>query len=170
MNLVIASLLLYGAVAVLGRIAWQRHDGSFHHALQLALVQARLVAPRICFAVLGAGFIAALVPPELVASVIGHDTGVLGLVIASAIGVATPGGPMLAFAVGSAALEVGAGMPQIIAYVTAWALYNVNRTTVWELPIVGRRAALQRIAVTLPVPLLLGLAAGWLMVLLARFG
>jgi hypothetical protein len=166
MNLVIASVLLYGAVAVLGRIAWRRHDGSFHRALQLALIQARLVAPRICFAVLGAGFIGALVPPELVASVIGGDTGVLGLLIASAIGVVTPGGPMLAFAVGSAALEVGAGLPQIIAYVTAWALYNLNRTTVWELPIVGRRATLQRIAVALPVPLLLGLAAGWLMVLL----
>ena len=170
MNLVIASVLLYGAVTVLGRIAWQRHDGSFHRALQLALIQARLVAPRICFAVLGAGFIAALVPPELVASIIGGDTGVLGLLIASAIGVVTPGGPMLAFAVGSAALEVGAGLPQIIAYVTAWALYNLNRTTVWELPIAGRRAALQRIAVALPVPLLLGLAAGWLMVLLAPAG
>ena len=165
MSLVIASLLLYGAVAVLGRIAWRRHDGSFHHALQLAAIQARLVAPRICFAVLGAGFIAALVPPEVVASLIGGDTGILGLLIASAIGVVTPGGPMLAFAIGSAALEVGAGVPQLIAFVTAWGLYNLNRTTVWELPIVGRRAALQRVAVALPVPLLLGLVANWLLTL-----
>jgi hypothetical protein len=77
---------------------------------------------------------------------------------------------MLAFAVGSAALEVGGGTPQIIAFVTAWSLYNLNRTTVWELPIVGRRATLQRIVVALPLPLLLGLAAGEIARLAASFG
>jgi len=170
MNIVIASLLLYGAVFVLGRIAWQRHDGSVRRSLDLALVQARLVAPRIFFAVLGAGFIAALVPPELVAAVIGGDTGFLGLLIASVLGAITPGGPMLAFAVGSAALEVGGGTPQIIAFVSAWGLYNLNRTTVWEMPIIGRRATLQRIAVALPVPLLLGLVAGEIARLAVSFG
>lgn len=170
MNILIASLLLYGAVAVLGRMAWRRHDGSLRRSLDLALIQARLVAPRIFFAVLGAGFIAALVPPEVVAAVIGGDTGFLGLLIASALGAITPGGPMLAFAVGSAALEVGGGTPQIIAFVTAWSLYNLNRTTVWEMPIVGRRATLQRVAVALPVPLLLGLAAGQIARAAALFG
>lgn len=162
MNIVIASLLLYGAVLVLGRAAWQRHDGSFHRSLQLALVQARLVAPRIFCAVLGAGFIAALVPPEAVAAVVGGDTGALGLLIASALGAVTPGGPMLAFAVGGAALEVGGGTPQIMAFVTAWGLYNLNRTLVWELPITGRAATLRRLACALPLPVLLGFAAGQL--------
>ncbi len=160
MNIVIASLLLYGAVLLLGRLAWRRHDGSFHRALELARVQARLVAPRIFFAVLGAGFIAALVPPEAVAAVVGGDTGALGLVIASFIGAVTPGGPMLAFAVGGAALEVGGGTPQILAFVTAWSLYNLNRTLVWEVPITGRAATLRRLAFALPLPVLLGFAAG----------
>lgn len=160
MNIVIASLLLYGAVAVLGRIAWRRHDGSFHRSMELALVQARLVAPRIFCAVLGAGFLAALVPPAAVAAVVGGDTGVLGLLIASALGAVTPGGPMLAFAVGGAALEVGGGTPQIIAFVTAWSLYNLNRTLVWEAPITGRAATLRRLALALPLPVLLGVAAG----------
>ena len=160
MNIVIASLLLYGAVALLGRLAWRRHDGSVSRALELAGVQARLVAPRIFFAVLGAGFIAALVPPQAVAAVVGGDTGALGLVIASVIGAATPGGPMLAFAVGGAALEVGGGTPQIIAFVTAWSLYNLNRTLVWEAPITGRAATLRRLALALPLPVLLGFAAG----------
>lgn len=170
MNIVIASLLLYGAVMVLGQVAWRRHDGSLKGALQFSLVQAKLVAPRICFAVLGAGFIAALVPPEVVAAVVGGDTGFLGLLIASVLGAITPGGPMLAFAVGGAALEVGGGTPQIIAFVTAWSLYNLNRTMVWEVPIVGRRAALQRAVVALPLPLLLGLAAGEVAVLARAFG
>jgi hypothetical protein len=160
MNLVVVSLLLYGAVLILGRLAWRRRDGSLREALSLALAQARMVVPRIFFAVLGAGFIAALVPPEAVAAVVGGDTGVLGLLVASLIGAATPGGPMLAFAVGGAALEVGGGTPQIIAFVTAWCLFNLNRTFVWEMPTVGRRATLQRLALALPVPVVLGFAAG----------
>jgi uncharacterized membrane protein YraQ (UPF0718 family) len=160
MNILIASLLLYGAVVFLGQVAWRRRDGSLQGALQFSLVQAKLVAPRIFFAVLGAGFIAALVPPELVAAVVGGDTGFFGLLIASALGAVTPGGPMLAFAVGGAALEVGGGTPQIIAFVTAWGLYNLNRTMVWEVPIVGRHAVVQRVLVALPLPVFLGLAAG----------
>jgi uncharacterized membrane protein YraQ (UPF0718 family) len=160
MNILIASLLLYGAVVFLGQVAWRRRDGSLQGALQFSLVQAKLVAPRIFFAVLGAGFIAALVPPELVAAVVGGDTGFFGLLIASALGAVTPGGPMLAFAVGGAALEVGGGTPQVIAFVTAWGLYNLNRTMVWEVPIVGRRAVVQRVLVALPLPVFLGLAAG----------
>jgi uncharacterized membrane protein YraQ (UPF0718 family) len=160
MNIILASLLLYGAVLMLGRLAWRRRDGSLGRALELALVQAKLVAPRIFFAVLSAGFIAALVPPEAVAAVVGGDTGLGGLLIASAIGAVTPGGPMLAFALGGAALEVGGGTPQILAFVTAWGLCNLNRTLVWEVPIVGRRATLQRFTLALPVPILLGLVAG----------
>uniref|UniRef100_UPI00262CDA66 hypothetical protein n=1 Tax=Pelagibius sp. TaxID=1931238 RepID=UPI00262CDA66 len=120
--------------------------------------QALLVAPRLVLAVLGAGFIAALVPPELVAAVVGRDTGIAGLFMASLIGALVPGGPMLAFAIGGAALEVGAGTPQILAFVIAWSLYNLNRTLVWEIPIIGRRPALQRLAVSVPIPVLAGLA------------
>jgi uncharacterized membrane protein YraQ (UPF0718 family) len=170
MNILIASLMLYGAVLFLGQVAWRRRDGSLQGALQFSLVQAKLVAPRIFFAVLGAGFIAALVPPELVAAIIGGDTGFLGLLIAAALGAVTPGGPMLAFAVGGAALEVGGGTPQIIAFVTAWGLYNLTRTMVWEVPIVGRRAVVQRVLVALPLPVLIGLAAGEAAVLARALG
>lgn len=162
MNILVASLLLYGAVLVLGNQAWRRGDGSLRRALSIALAQARLVAPRLVFAVLGAGFIAALVPPEMVAAAVGSDTGIGGLLIASVLGAVTPGGPMLAFAIGGAALEVGGGMPQIVAFVTAWGLLNLNRTLIWEAPFRGRRPTLQRLALALPVPVLLGYLAGQL--------
>ena len=158
MSILIASVLLYGAVLVLGTMAWRRGGGAVPRALQVAADQALFVAPRIVFAVLGAGFIAALVPPALVADFVGQETGLAGLLLASLIGALTPGGPMLAFAVGGAALEVGAGPAQIMAYVTAWSLYNLNRTLVWEIPVIGRRPVLQRLVVSLPLPVILGLA------------
>ena len=157
MSILVASVLLYGAVIVLGGLALRRGERAIPEALRIAWTQGKLVAPRIVLAVIGAGFIAALVPPSWVAAVVGQDTGLIGLLLASLVGALTPGGPMLAFAVGGAALEVGAGTPQMMAYVTAWSLYNLNRTLVWDIPIVGRRSVLQRLSISLPVPVLLGL-------------
>ena len=157
MSILIASVLLYGAVAVLGAMALRRGEGAVPEALTIAWEQAKMIAPRLILAVLGAGFIAALVPPEWVAALVGRDTGFAGLLLASLIGALTPGGPMLAFAVGGAALEVGAGPPQIMAFVCAWLLFNLNRTLVWDIPIVGHRPALQRLALSLPLPVLIGL-------------
>lgn len=162
MSILIASVLLYGAVLALGMLAYRRSAGAIPEALRIARDQALSVAPRIVLAVIGAGFIAALVPPEWVATFVGRDTGLAGLLLASLIGALTPGGPMLAFAVGGAALEVGAGAPQMMAFVTAWSLYNLNRLLVWEVPIIGRLPALQRFVLALPLPVILGFAAGQL--------
>ena len=49
------------------------------------------------------------------------------IAIATIAGAATPGGPVVGFAVGVAALKGGAGEPQVIAYSTAWALYAFPR-------------------------------------------
>lgn len=162
MSIIIASVLLYGAVLALGWLAFRRGGDAVPEALRIAWEQGLSVAPRIILAVIGAGFIAALVPPEWVATFVGHDTGFMGLLLASLIGALTPGGPMLAFAVGGAAMEVGAGTPQMMAFVSAWSLYNLNRVLVWEVPIMGHRSTLQRFVIALPLPVLIGLAVGQL--------
>ncbi|NIA70785.1 hypothetical protein HBA54_19480 [Pelagibius litoralis] len=162
MSIVIASVLLYGAVLVLGGLVLRRGGDAVPEALRISWDQALSVTPRIILAVIGAGFIAALVPPEWVAAFVGRDTGFAGLLLASLIGALTPGGPMLAFAVGGAAMEVGAGAPQMMAFVSAWSLFNFNRMLVWEFPIMGHRSTLQRFAIALPLPVLIGLAVGQL--------
>ena len=47
-------------------------------------------------------------------------------------GVFTPGGPVIGFSIGAAALKGGAGTPQVIAYTIAWALFAVQRLFIWE--------------------------------------
>ena len=108
--------------------------------------------PRIGAGVIGSGFIAEILPKATVASWIGPDSGFLGVVIATLGGALTPGGPVVGFAIGSAALKSGAGAPQVIAYSTAWALYAIHRLVVWEVPMMPARVVWLRAAVSLPLP------------------
>ena len=78
--------------------------------------------------------------------------------IASVAGALTPGGPVVGFALGSAALKAGAGLPQIMAFVTGWSLYTLNRMLVWEIPFMPLWFVRLRLVVSLPFPFL----AAWL--------
>ena len=85
--------------------------------------------------VVGAGYIAALLPQEVVGRWLGADSGVTGSCIAVLGGAFTPGGPVIGFSIGAAALKGGAGAPQVIAYTIAWALFAVQRLFIWEIPV-----------------------------------
>ena len=69
-------------------------------------------------------------------------------------GAATPGGPVIGFSIGAVALKSGGGMPQIIAYVIAWALFAFQRLLLFEIPFMPARFVWFRAAVSLPIPFL----------------
>ena len=95
--------------------------------------------------VVGSGYIAALLPQEVVGRWLGADSGVTGLCIAVLGGAFTPGGPVIGFSIGAAALKGGAGTPQVIAYTIAWALFAVQRLFIWELPVMPQRLVWLRV-------------------------
>ena len=110
--------------------------------------------PRIMLGVVGSGYIAALLPQEVVGRWLGADSGVTGLCIAVLGGAFTPGGPVIGFSIGAAALKGGAGTPQVIAYTIAWALFAVQRLFIWELPVMPERLVWLRVLASLPLPFL----------------
>jgi hypothetical protein len=85
---------------------------------------------------------------------LGADSGVTGLCIAVIGGAFTPGGPVIGFSIGAAALKGGAGTPQVIAYTIAWALFAVQRLFIWELPVMPQRLVWWRVMASLPLPFL----------------
>jgi hypothetical protein len=115
--------------------------------------------PRIGAGVIGSGFIAEVLPKALVASWIGPGSGFMGVVIATLGGALTPGGPVVGFSIGAAALKSGAGAPQVIAYSTAWALYAIHRLVIWEVPMMPPRVVWLRATVSLPLPFIAAAAA-----------
>jgi hypothetical protein len=56
-----------------------------------------------------------------------------------------------AFSIGTVALKSGGGVPQVVAYVVAWALFAFQRVILWEIPSMPARFVWFRCAVSVPV-------------------
>jgi uncharacterized membrane protein YraQ (UPF0718 family) len=157
------TVFLFGIVGICIWIAWRRRDGSAQAGLKEAGRDFVHLLPRLAVGVIGAGFIARALPQDVVGPWLGPSSGAWGVALAALAGAATPGGPVVGFAIGAAALKAGAGLPQIIAYTTAWSLYTINRVLVWEIPTMPARFVITRMLVSLPFPFIAAGIAAWAM-------
>jgi hypothetical protein len=147
-------LLLWSILAGLALIAAMHSRTLVRSAARVGALDFLRLLPRLAIGVLGAGFIAEVLPHALVGRWLGADSGALGVLIAVIGGAITPGGPVVGFSIAAAALKGGAGTPQVIAFVTAWSLYAVQRMVMWELPVVPARLVWVRVIASLPLPFL----------------
>jgi uncharacterized membrane protein YraQ (UPF0718 family) len=157
-------IFLWSVVAVLATIAIRRSRTVFREGAKGGTVDFMRLVPRLAIGVLGSGFIGEIMPQTLIAAWLGPNSGFTGTLIASLSGALTPGGPMVGFAIGVAALKSGASAPQVIAYSTAWALFALNRVIIWEMPMMPPRIVWLRVLVSLPLPFL----AAWIAMLAGR--
>jgi uncharacterized membrane protein YraQ (UPF0718 family) len=141
--ILVAALAL--AAAVKGRIL-------FRDGLREGATDFLRLLPKVLLGVVGSGYVAAIMPAEITARYLGPESGFLGVAIAILAGAFTPGGPVVGFSIGAAAIKSGAGAPQVIAYITAWALFAVQRFFLWELPIMPQRLVWIRVLASLPLP------------------
>ena len=152
------TVFLWTIVAALALLAATR--GRLKEGARNGLLDFLRVIPRIGIGVIGAGYIAALLPEEFVSQWLGPGSGVTGVMVVTVLGALTPGGPVIGFSIGAAALKGGAGVPQVIAYSTAWALFAFPRLLAFEIPMMPQKVVWLRVLVSLPIPLLAaGLAA-----------
>jgi uncharacterized membrane protein YraQ (UPF0718 family) len=126
------------------------------------------VAPQLALGFLLAGLVTVLVPSDLVARLIGEGSGLQGIVIATIAGILTPGGPYLQFPLIAALARSGAGVGALGAYLTAWSLIGGNRAVVWEIPILGPSFTAARWAISLLVPIGVGLLLPAVLRLMSR--
>jgi len=150
----IIDILLWASVAALAVMAWQRGSAVLASSAREGTMDFIAIVPRIALGVIGSGFIAAIIPPEVITGWLGPDSGWAGVLAAVIAGAATPGGPVVGFSIGAVALKSGGGAPQVIAYVIAWALFAFQRLILWEIPFMPARFVWFRAAVSLPFPFL----------------
>ena len=144
--------ILWGSVAVLGGMAWQRGRPVFVASVREGGMDFIHIVPRIALGVIGSGYIAAVIPAEFIIGALGPSSGWLGVLTAVVAGAATPGGPVIGFSIGAVALKAGGGTPQVLAYVVAWALFAFQRLVLWEIPFMPAKFVWFRAAVSLPLP------------------
>lgn len=154
MTALLIDILLWGSLVGVGIVAWQQDRAVLTTALRKGGMDFINIVPRIALGVIGSGFIAAIIPSEIIVGGLGPDTGWLGVATAVVAGAATPGGPVIGFSIGAVALKSGGGTPQVVAYVVAWALFAFQRLILWEIPFMPARFVWFRAAVSIPFPFL----------------
>jgi hypothetical protein len=87
------------------------------------------VLPRLVPALLLAGMLQVLVPQETVSRYLGREGGFRGILIASAAGVLTPGGPMVTVPFLVALANSGAAVAPLVAYMTSWSLLGCSASS-----------------------------------------
>ncbi len=153
------STAIMTAAAVLAFVAiyWQSPDAAQRglNATGSLLLE---ITPRMIAAFTLAGLFQAVVPEELIVRWMGHGSGWRGLLIGMSLGGVTPGGPMTHFPVIASLFKMGVGVGPLVAYLTAWSLFGLQRVIMWEIPFLGPKVVLIRIAVSFLFPFF----AGWL--------
>lgn len=154
MNIVIGTLVLMG----LAGWVWRRLQTGENRAVAIAGVRRMIVTnlPRLMVALVSAGLFAELLPEQVVDRYLGDTSGLSGVLLGAALGVVTPGGAFVSFALAAGAMNAGATQPAMVAYLTAWSLFSLTKMLAEELAFLGPRFILARAAVSLPVPVIAG--------------
>lgn len=160
-NLLDASTLVVLALVGVGAFFVYRRDGlaGIGHILAEDSLMFLDILPKVLAGCLIGSFASVLMPREMVSRWVGADSGLVGLVIATAIGAIMPGGPFTIYPLAGAFLAIGAGVGPAVAFVTSWTLIGFNRAVIWEVPFFGVDFVLMRAIASLPLPILAGLGA-----------
>jgi len=153
-----SSVLLIAVAVVLTAIAYFKDPGLPWIGARNGFALIWFVLPRLIAAMLLTGMLQVLIPQELMSRHFGREAGLKALVIATAAGVATPGGPMVSVPLMVALAHSGVSVAVQVTYITSWSLFGIHRILAWEGPLMGWHFVLIRSVASLAFPLL----AGWL--------
>jgi len=116
------------------------------------------IIPRLVPALILAGMLQVLIPQETVARYFGRQSGLTAICVASVAGLITPGGPMVSVPLLVVLANSGMALGPLVAYMTSWSLFGVQRIIAWEAPLMGWHFVGVRVASSVIFPIL----AGWL--------
>lgn len=158
---------LVALALILAVVTWRRGGSSeVRRGGSIAIDTTLMVLPKLVLALATASLLSEVLPREAILSVIGPETGVLGIVLASILGGILPGGPVTSFPIALFIWQIGAGVPQVIALLTGWSCFALHRLLTYEIPMLGTRYALLRFLSVAVVPIMAGLLASLVLVLL----
>jgi uncharacterized membrane protein YraQ (UPF0718 family) len=153
-----STIVLAGAAVVLAALAYLKDPGLPLLGARNGFAMLAFVLPRMVVALLLAGLMQVLVPQDFVSRHLGQGGGLRSLLLATLAGVVTPGGPMVTMPFMVALANSGAALPSLVAYMTAWSLFGLQRIIAWEAPLMGWRFVFARVVPSLAFPVI----AGWL--------
>ena len=151
--------ILLAAALALAAVALLQGKSVFARGIERAIEQGAHLVPRMICALIAAGFVAKLMPSDLIARNLGSDAGIKAILVATAAGLILPAGPVIAFSIAAVFARAGASVPALIAFITSWSLFSAHRIFMYEIPWLGVSFMRLRLASVAIAPILAGLIA-----------
>ena len=158
--------ILWGVAIALGAMAYWHPQRKLREGLHAARNVLIANIPRVAMALLSAGFLSEILPRGLVAEWLGEGSGMRGILIASLAGSVIPGGPIVSFPIAVVLSKSGVDVPQLVAFIAAWSVFALHRIFAYEMPLMGPRFSMMRLASSFMLPPLAGVSAALLVSLL----
>ena len=159
----LVAVIMWVLAAILLVMAARRRDETLRKGVGVAGGYLLMMVPRVVLALFLAGFVAELLPGEVISAWLGQESGLRGIMIASVAGIAVPAGGVVAFPLALAMLKIGVGLPQLVAFLTAWEIFAIHRILAFELPFMGGRFVALRVSSSFMLPPVAGLGTAALM-------
>ncbi len=151
--------IIMGVIAIaLLIIGYQKGGGEHILGLKTAGSILLQILPLLIFAFIIAGMVQVIIPQEMISKWVGAGSGFRGLLIGTAIGGITPGGPFISLPIAAGMLRAGASIGTMVAFMTSWSLLAVSRVPM-EIGLMGWKFTLIRLACTFFFPPIAGLIA-----------
>ena len=151
--------IIIGVIAVaLLFIGYQRGGGEHILGLKAAGSLLLQVIPLLILAFIVAGMVQVLIPKEMISKWVGIESGFRGILVGTAMGGLTPGGPFVTMPIAAGFLRSGASIGTMVAFLTSWSLLGLTRMPL-EVGIMGWKFTLIRLACTFFFPPIAGLIA-----------
>ncbi len=135
--MLIVGAVLWAVVIALLVHAWRMPGRKVEAAIRIAGRNGRIFVAVVPTALIAAGFLAPLIPEELVGRWLGEAAGAQGVLIGTLVGWLMPVPPVVLFPIVAVLLKSGAGFAQMTALVAAWNVFGFHRTLPLELPVMG---------------------------------
>ena len=120
--------IIMGVLAIaLLIIGYQKGGGEHILGLKTAGNILLQILPLLIFAFIIAGMVQVIIPQEMISRWVGSESGFRGILIGTALGGVTPGGPFVTLPIAAGLLRTGASIGTMVAFVTAWSLLAVSR-------------------------------------------
>lgn len=154
--------LLYGAAGVLLFLSWRKDRSKTKMSLKKAWKSFENILPQFLAIILMVGMLLAALNPDLIASLIGGQSGWAGMLLAAVIGSITLIPGFVAFPLASALLQGGAGFMQIAVFISTLMMVGIVTMPV-EIATFGKKATFVRNGLAFGFSFVVAMVIGWVM-------
>jgi uncharacterized membrane protein YraQ (UPF0718 family) len=151
------TVVLSSLALVFALIAYWKDPGLPWIGAKTGLSLIWFILPRLVPALILTGMLQVLIPQDTVARYFGHGSGIRAILMASLAGILTPGGPMVSVPLLVVLANSGMALGPLVAYMTSWSLFGMQRIISWEAPFMGWRFVMIRVLPSLAFPVIAGL-------------